>query len=53
MRQGMSFEKMDELYASKTAPRHFRRAVAMQERTAPHSSMVEGFEHAEVTNFSR
>jgi hypothetical protein len=49
----MSFEKMDELYASKSAPRHFRRAVTTQEGIAPHSSKVEeGFEHVEATNSS-
>ncbi|KAH8693067.1 putative MFS alpha-glucoside transporter [Talaromyces proteolyticus] len=50
--KGISFEKMDELYASNTAPRHFRRVMAAQGEITPHTCKVEGSEHVEAVNSS-
>ncbi|KUL83282.1 hypothetical protein ZTR_09155 [Talaromyces verruculosus] len=50
--KGISFEKMDELYASRTAPRHFKRAVTALGEITPHTSKEEGYEHVEGTSSS-
>lgn len=52
MAQGISFEMMDQLYASMTAPRHFSRAVTAQSETTPYTCKTEVSEHVEGTNSS-
>jgi hypothetical protein len=49
--QGISFEKIDELYASMTAPRHFSRAVTVHEIT-PQKCKVEGSDYVEEASSS-
>ncbi|QKX59928.1 uncharacterized protein TRUGW13939_07070 [Talaromyces rugulosus] len=48
--KGISFEKIDELYASMTAPRHFSRAVTVQGEITPQTGKIEGSDHVDGTN---